>query len=218
MLRSSPAHHKMPCARRYRCLAFLPAGVRRRWLPGGSREFSALTGVPGERKTLVGMDAHKVHAEPGGRGSPSATFRSWMSCVLPDLAFGRSSLADHGRWSAELTWGGSARQDDRGASCTSINLSARPLAHRIVRLPTLLRLIPNRIEPALQRHRGVRGHWRAASRWPEHPAAPAGAPESGRPAGDSQRRRSSLAGMPEVLLRKPNVPYHRVLAGAAGRR
>jgi len=38
------------------------------------------------------------------------------------------------------------------------------------------------MEPTLQRRRGVRRHRRAASRWPEHPAAPAGPPDGDRPA------------------------------------
>jgi hypothetical protein len=52
------------------------------------------------------------------------------------------------------------------------------------------------MEPALQRRRGVRGHRRPASRWPEHPAAPAGRPDGDRPsapaapAGDCLRRSS----------------------------
>ena len=52
------------------------------------------------------------------------------------------------------------------------------------------------MEPALQQRRGVRGHRRPASRWPEHPAAPAGPPDGDRPsapaapAGDRLRRSS----------------------------
>jgi len=55
------------------------------------------------------------------------------------------------------------------------------------------------MEPALQRRRGVRGHRRPASRWQEHPAAPAGRPDGdspsapaapAAPAGDRLRRSS----------------------------
>jgi hypothetical protein len=51
------------------------------------------------------------------------------------------------------------------------------------------------MEPALQRRGGVRRHRRPASRWPQHPAAPASPPEGDRPsapavaAGDRLRRR-----------------------------
>jgi hypothetical protein len=47
------------------------------------------------------------------------------------------------------------------------------------------------MEPALQRHRAVRGHWRVASRRLGHPAAPAGHHEGARLAGRGWRPHSS---------------------------
>jgi hypothetical protein len=77
------------------------------------------------------------------------------------------------------------------------------------------------MEPALQRRRGVRGHRRPASRWPEHLAAPAGPPQGDRPsapavtAGDSRRRgRGELTCARSSSARGKD--HHRRPAGPAG--
>ena len=81
------------------------------------------------------------------------------------------------------------------------------------------------MEPALQRRRGVRGHRRPASRWPEHPAAPAGPPEGDRPsapaatAGDSQRRRRgelTCARPPSTSPPRPPPPADRTRGPCPG--
>src|SRR6516225_3663295 len=67
------------------------------------------------------------------------------------------------------------------------------------------------MEPALQRHRAVRGHRRVASRRPEHPAAPGRRHERARPAGPDGR--GAAHGAPGGVITPPERTRTAIHAG-----